>query len=132
MHAAWNTGAQYLLEFMYNKTLNSFVRSVSHFLESLPAHSGIRRSHFSRCHSVQSHLQNRTDCLLKKHAAAQRKFVSVCFLFLPFGEPLNRWAHAMLMYRSFQSLYCIIAEPCHKRMSSDNVWLKITSTCFRS
>ena len=22
-----------------------------------------------------------------------------CFLLLPFGEPLNRWAYAMLMYR---------------------------------
>ena len=131
MHDARNTGAQYLLEFMYKENRNSFVRSVSHFLESLRAHSGIRMSHFSHCHSVQSSSQHRTEYLLKKHAAAQRKFVSVCFLFLSFGEPLTDGLTQCFMYRSLQSLYCI-AEPCHKRVSSDNVWLKITSTCFRS
>ena len=58
---------------------------------------------FPDCHSAQPYLQNRT-AYLKKHAAAQRKFVSVCFLFLPFGEPLNRWPYAMLLYRSFYYL----------------------------
>ena len=99
LHVARSIGAQYLPEFMY-KVNHELVcsYSVSHFLETLLAHSSIRRSHFSHCHSVQSYFNDRT-VLSKKHAAAQRKFVSVCFLFLLFWGTPNRWAYAMLMYR---------------------------------
>ena len=91
LHVARSIGAQYLPEFMYKANHLSLSGT-------LLAHSSIRRSHFSHCHSVQSYFNDRT-VLSKKHAAAQRKFVSVCFLFLLFWGTSNRWAYAMLMYR---------------------------------
>ena len=100
LHVARSIGAQYLPEFMY-KVNHELVcsYSVPHFLElCLLIAGGIRRSHFSLCHSVQSYFYDRT-VLSKKHAAAQRTFVSVCFLFLLFWGTPNRWAYAMLMYR---------------------------------
>ena len=129
LHGARNTGAQYLLEFVYKENPNSFVRSVSHFLDFCLLIAAFVCLTFLIV-IMYSRIFRTELIVFKKHAAAQRKFVSVCFLFLPFGEPLNRWAYAMLMYRSFMTPYCI-AEPFHKRMSSDNVWLKIHSTCYR-
>ena len=79
------------------------------------AHSSLRMFHFlivilySQPHFTESVLS------LEKPAAVQRKFVSVCFLFLGFWGTLKTWIYAMLSCRVYMSLYCI-AE-LHKRMS---------------
>ena len=98
MQGAWNTGAQYLPELVF--ILKSFVRSVSHFLDSLPAHSGTRTFHFfslSFCTVILSEPKHHL-LFRKKHAAAQRKFVSVCFLFLLLGNPLHMGLRNAFMY----------------------------------
>ena len=57
VHVAWSTGAQYLLEFMYNvnhELVCSYILGLS-LSGTLLAHSSTRRSHLSQCHSVQSY-----------------------------------------------------------------------------
>ena len=123
MQGAWNTGAQYLPELVF--ILKSFVRSVSHFLDSLPAHSGTRTFHFfslSFCTVILS--EPNIIYFLGKSMLQPKEnlclFVS-CFYF--WGTPYT-WAYAMLSCIVILPFYCI-AEPCIKRMSTDIVWLKI-------
>ena len=65
-----------------------------------------------------------TSCrfTLKKHAAVQRKFVSVCFLFLLFWGTPYTWTYAMLtcIVSFITLLYSWTSQTC----VHDNVWLK--------
>ena len=99
LHVARSIGAQYLPEFMY-KVNHELVcsYSVSHFLELCLLIAAFVGLTFLIV-ILYSRILMIALFLSKKHAAAQRKFVSVCFLFLLFWGTPNRWAYAMLMYR---------------------------------
>ena len=74
--------------------------------------------------SVILYSRTYTSCrtILKKHAAVQRKFVSVCFLFLIFWGTPYTWTYAMLtcIVCHFTLLYSWTSQTC----VHDNVWLK--------
>ena len=65
-----------------------------------------------------------TSCrfILKKHAAVQRKFVSVCFLFLLFWGTPYTWTYAMLT--CIVSLITLLYSWTSQTCVHDNVWLK--------
>ena len=60
--------------------------------------------------------------ILKKHAAVQRKFVSVCFLFLLFWGTPYTWTYAMLT--CIVSLITLLYSWTSQTSVHDNVWLK--------
>ena len=100
LHVAWSIGAQYLLEFMYNvnhELVCSY--SVSHFLELCLLIAALVDLTFL---SVILYSRIYTSCRSffgKTHAAVQRKFVSVCFLFLLFwGTPKDMDLRNAYMY----------------------------------